>query len=179
MYKEELGEVVIGLINDVRKMQACGDLDGILGRLNKMTENPDAIIDAMPDFDCEEVLLYADDDMTVYYIATPPGILYPPHEHCMVAISALYKGTETHVFYDREDGNIKERTRVTVNAPAVVDLDVDAVHAICTHDPVANQGIHFYLGDLEGKKRTLWDVSGNNPRQYVHQDYLNSSRPLE
>jgi predicted metal-dependent enzyme (double-stranded beta helix superfamily) len=132
----------------------------------------------MPNFDCEEALLFADDELTVYYIATPPGILYPPHEHRMGAISALYSGTETHVFYDRVGENIKERTRITATAPAVVDMEIDVVHAICTSDAVPNEGLHFYFGDLEVQSRTMWNVAGDNPRQYANDDYLRSARPL-
>ncbi|MEZ5759426.1 MAG: hypothetical protein R3D86_14495 [Emcibacteraceae bacterium] len=178
MYQQKVGDSLKQLIDDVCKLQGSGDNSGILSRLQKMAENPDDIIMALPDFDCEEVLLYSDDNLAVYYIATPPKILYPPHEHGMIAISALFKGTETHVIYDRHGEKVVERSRVTFEAPAVVDLDINAVHAICTHDTKPNAGIHFYLGDLENQERTMWDVSGDNPRQYVHEDYLKSARPL-
>ena len=178
MYKIELGVALKKVIGQVRELHNENELKAIISLLNKMTKEPEAIIEAMPNFDCEEVLLYADNDLTVYYIATPPGILYPPHEHGMVAISALYRGTETHVFYERVGENIKERTRVTATAPAVVDMEIDAVHAICTSDAVPNEGLHFYLGGLETQTRTMWNISGDSPRQYVHDDYLKSARPL-
>ena len=96
----------------------------------------------------------------------------------MIAVSALYKGTETHVFYNRDGENVVERNRVTFEAPAVVDLTIETVHAICTYDDEPNQGLHFYLGDLEGQKRTLWDSDGKNPQQYIHEKYLSLSRPF-
>ncbi|MDA0708025.1 MAG: hypothetical protein O2963_02995 [Proteobacteria bacterium] len=175
----DLGSVVKQLIIDVKKLSQRSDIAAIKQKLEKAIRDPTAIIEAMPKFDCEEVLLYSDEEITAYYIATPPGILYPPHEHGMIAISALYKGSETHVFYERDGKNVKEKSRVTVNAPAVVDLDIDAVHAICTDDKVPNEGIHFYLGDLENQTRTLWNISGDNPRQYDHDDYLKSSKPMQ
>ncbi len=177
-YKLDIGNSLKEIINDVKRLQNQGDLEAILVFLQNAIKQPENIINALPEFDCEEVLLYVDQGLTVYYIATPPGILYPPHEHGMVAISALYKGTETHVFYDRDGEDIIERTRVTVRSPAIVDMEIDAIHAICTHDDVPNQGIHFYLGDLESKSRYLWDITGDNPRQYIHSDYLKAARPL-
>lgn len=178
MYEVQVGSALKNLIDDVLVHIKRNDIEAVLLVLNKIANNPADIVEAMPDFDCEEVLLYADENVTAYYIATPPKILYPPHEHGMVAISALYKGTETHIFYEKDGDNVRERSRVTVKSPAVVDLEIDAVHAICTLDKVPNEGLHFYIGDLENKKRTLWDISGFNPRQYDHQDYLRSARQM-
>ncbi len=175
MYKIDAGEPLKQLIADIVKLKQNEDAEGIVKRLERMTEDPEGIIASMPKFDVDEVLLYVDDYVTVYYIATTPGLQYPPHEHGMIAISALYKGTETHTFYDEEGDNVKERSKVVFEAPAVIDLDIDCIHAICTYDAVPNEGLHFYLGDLEGRERRLWDVSGQNPRQYVHQDYMDSS----
>jgi len=179
MYKVDVGEAVKKLIDDVIGFQKRDDLPGMISCLKKMTENPDAITSALPKFDCEEVLLYVDDNVTVYYIATTPKMLYPPHEHGMIAISALYKGTETHVFYDRDGDNVKKRSQVTFEAPSVVDLTVESVHAICTHDAKPNEGLHFYLGELEAQKRTLWDENGENPQQYIHENYLAFSKPFD
>lgn len=175
-YKVNIGDQLKKIINDVKMLHNEGDLEAILMLLQDIIKDPTDIINALPEFDCEEVLLYVDGELTVYYIATPPKILYPPHEHGMIAISALYKGTETHVFYDRDGDSIKERTRVTVSAPAVVDMKNDAVHAICTHDETPNQGLHFYLGNLEGQSRNLWDMNCDNPRQYVHSEYLKAAK---
>lgn len=182
MYKVNVGQPLKKIITDVIDLNERDDFEGVLSYLTNITENPGDVIASMPKFDCEEVLLYVDEDVTVYYIATTPNILYPPHEHGMVAISALYKGTETHVFYDRFIENdmecVTERSRVTFEAPAVVDMDANVVHAICTSDNQPNEGLHFYFGDLEGQQRKLWDISGDNPRQYIHEDYLKSSREL-
>lgn len=179
MYKVKVGEAFKTLIENVTEYQRQDDLSGMIERLEEMTENPSSIIAAMPKFDCDEVLLYVDDNVTVYYIATTPKMIYPPHEHGMIAISALYKGTETHVFYDRDGENVKKRSEVTFEAPAVVDLTIDTVHAICTHDDEPNEGLHFYLGDLEMQKRTLWDCNGENPQQYIHENYLALSRVFD
>lgn len=178
MYHVDVGESVKELIQQVSQYIEKGDSEGMLECLSIMTEKPDKIISAMPKFDCDEVLLYVDEKVTVYYIATTPKILYPPHEHGMVAVSALYRGKETHVFYDRDGENVVERSRVEFLAPTVLDMTIDTVHAICNSDEVPNESLHFYLGNLEGQKRTLWDCDGRNPQQYIHEDYLSFSKPL-
>ena len=178
MYKADVGQAVKNLIEDVIEYQKKNDLIGMVEHLKDMTNDPTDVISAMPQFDCDEVLLYVDENVTVYYISTTPKVLYPPHEHGMIAISALYKGTETHIFYERDGENVKKRNEITVKAPAVVDLTIDTVHAICTHDEEPNAGIHFYLGELEAQKRTLWDCDGKNPQQYIHENYLAFSRPF-
>ncbi len=176
MYKVDVGVPLRQLVSDIIECRKNGDMQGILNLLDQMTQDPGAIMDAMPNFDTDEVLLYVDDDVTVYYVATTPNIQYPPHEHGMIAISALYKGTETHIFYDPDGENVKERSRVTFEAPAVIDMDIDCMHAICTGDDEPNQSLHFYLGDLETQRRRLWNIDGSDPRQYVHQDYLDSAK---
>lgn len=183
MYKVNVGEPLKKVVSDVKKFKEQNDFERVLSYLNNVTENPHDVITSMPKFDCDEVLLYVDADITVYYISTTPNILYPPHEHGMEAISALYKGTETHIFYDRvfddDTETVTERSRVTFEAPAVVDMNMDVVHAICTSDDQPNEGLHFYFGDLEGQERKLWNIAGDNPRQYVHEDYLKSAREFE
>ena len=178
MYKIDAGEALKSLIDDVVKHRKKNDLQGMIGRLQQMTDNPEEIRASMPEFDVDEVLLYVDENVTVYYVATTPHIQYPPHEHGMIAISALYKGTETHIFYDDEGDNVTERSRVTFEAPTVIDMKIDCKHAICTSDQEPNESLHFYLGDLETQQRRLWNIDGTNPRQYVHQDYMDSAREM-
>lgn len=178
MYHVDVGESVKDLICQVVEHSKQDDTEGMIECLKKMTEKPEDIISSMPKFDCDEVLLYVDEKVTVYFIATTPKILYPPHEHGMLAISALYKGTETHVFYDRDGENVVERCRVDFEAPKVVDMTADTVHAICNPGDEPNESLHFYLGNLEGQKRSLWDSEGRNPQQYIQDDYLNFSKPL-
>ncbi len=176
MYKVEVGEAFKTLINDIVKHQRQNDFDGMVTCLREMTANPSAIMAALPSFDCDDALLYLDSHITVYYVASTPKIIYPPHEHCMPAISALYKGTETHVFYDRDGKNVIKRNEVTFEAPAVVDFAADIIHAICTYDDEPNEGLHFYFGELEAQNRTLWDCNGENPQQYNLENYRALSR---
>ncbi|MBT5073884.1 MAG: hypothetical protein HOJ34_11340 [Kordiimonadaceae bacterium] len=177
-YEVEVGDAVKDLIETVRRLYVENSIDAAVDHLKEAVANPAAIISDMPDFDCDEVLLYLDDHVTAYYIATTPQILYPPHEHGMIAVSAIYGGAETHIFYDRDGDDVVERSQVTFDAPNVVDLDVNAVHAISNLGERPNQTIHFYFGDLEMAKRHVWDMDGKNPRQYVHENYLNLSRPV-
>lgn len=177
MYKVEVGDVLKSIINDVVTLKKNGKDEAVMLRLNDMCEKPETVINALPDFDTDEVLLYVDDEVTVYYIATTPKILYPPHEHGMEAISAIYKGTETHIFYDRSGEDVVRRSQVRFQSPAVVDMTVDTVHAILNEDEEPNESLHFYFGDLEVQKRTLWNAEGKSPQQYVQTDYESFTKP--
>lgn len=179
MYVIEVGDALKNLISEIKEIVKSSDTSSVVECLKQMAESPDEIVAAIPKSDIDEVLLYVDDDITVYRIATTPKIKYPPHEHGMVAISAIYKGTETHVFYDRDGDNVVERRHVRFQAPAVVDMTPNAVHAICNEDDEENESLHIYFGDLETQKRTLWDHDGKNPQQYIHDDYLSFSRPFD
>lgn len=178
MYEMEVGDALKELIEELKGFVKSNDVSGAVKCLNKMAADPDDIIAAIPKSDIDEILLYVDDVISVYRIATTPKIMYPPHQHGMIAISAIYKGTETHVFYDLDGENIVERSQVRFKSPAVVDMTVDAIHAICNEDEEPNESLHIYFGDLETQKRTLWDLDGKNPQQYVQEDYESFSRPF-
>ncbi|MDG1708541.1 MAG: hypothetical protein P8H03_07250 [Emcibacteraceae bacterium] len=178
MYKVEVGDAVKNLINDVVTLKKNGDDIGVLNRLEGICKNSGAIADSLSHIETDEELLYIDDEVSVFYLATTPNIIYPPHEHGMEAISAIYKGSETHIFYDREGDNVVERSKVRFKAPAVVDMTVQTVHAIVNEDDEPNENIHFYFGNLESQKRTLWDMDGKNPQQYIQEDYDNFARNI-
>ncbi|MCC3860351.1 hypothetical protein [Pseudemcibacter aquimaris] len=178
MYKVEVGKSVKEAIENVVECYKSGGMEKAVSFLNRIVENPDALKKDMPDFDCDEVLLYVDENVTAYYIATTPGFNYPPHEHGMEAVAAIYGGAETHDFFDRDGDNVKWRSQVSFPAPAVVDLKTDAVHSICNLGDKPNETLHFYFGDLECATRNMWDMDGNNPQQYEHETYLSFATPI-
>jgi len=45
--------------------------------------------------DSDEMLLASSPDLTIYHIALSPRIHYPPHDHRVPAMIALYQGAET------------------------------------------------------------------------------------
>lgn len=179
MYKVEVGKAVKKLISDVVALKNNNDHNGVMERLKEMCESPNEVMEAMSHFDTDEEIIYVDDEVSVYYLATTPKILYPPHEHGMEAISAIYKGTETHIFYDRDGENVKKRSQVRFQAPAVVDMTVETVHAILNEDKEPNESLHFYFGDLVTQKRTLWDADGKNPQQYIQANYDSFERQMD
>ncbi len=173
-----LGTGLVGLIADIKQQQAKGDLRGIVNRLDTFVRSPGKVERSLPQLSSDETLLYNDEHITVYHISTPPGIFYPAHEHDMISITCIYGGQETHVFYEPANDALKHLGEVTFTAPVVVDMHADAVHAICNRGKEPTRTLHFYLGDLENQKRRMWDADGENPRQYVHKDYLDLARPL-
>src|SRR5687768_11986023 len=51
--------------------------------------------------DDDEMLLACSPQLTVYHIALSPRTHYPPHDHRMPAMIALYQGSETSFSYRR------------------------------------------------------------------------------
>jgi predicted metal-dependent enzyme (double-stranded beta helix superfamily) len=178
MYKVEVGDEVKKVIENVVSHYAEDGMAGVVEYLNDVVNNPDAIRRDMPNFDCDEVLLYVDDNVTAYYIATTPQINYPPHEHAMEAVAAVYGGAETHDFFDRDGVNIKHRCQVSFAAPSVIDMNSDFVHSICNLGDKPNETLHFYFGDLETQTRTMWDMQGQNPGQYDQDRYMSLATPM-
>lgn len=179
MYKVEVGDAVKKVIENVVSHYSENGMEQVVEYLNDVVRNPDAIKRDMPDFDCDEVLLYVDDKVTAYYIATTPQINYPPHEHEMEAVAAVYGGAETHDFFDRDGENIRHRCQISFPAPSVIDLTTDCVHSICNLGDKPNETLHFYFGDLENQARTMWDMQGRNPGQYDQDRYMSLATPMK
>lgn len=178
MYKVEVGPSVKAVIEHVVGQYQAAGMEAVVTYLNDVVKSPQELKKDMPEFDCDEVLLYVDDNVTAYYIATTPGINYPPHEHSMEAVAAVYGGAETHDFFDRDGDNVKWRAQVSFPAPSVIDLKTDAVHSICNLGDKPNETLHFYFGDLESAKRNMWDMEGKNAQQYDHETYLSFATPI-
>lgn len=178
MYKVEVGKAVKDIIEQVVSHYNKNGMERVVSYLNDVVKNPDVIRRDMPDFDCDEVLLYVDDQVTAYYIATTPQINYPPHEHAMEAVAAVYGGAETHDFFDRDGEDINHRCQVSFPAPSVIDLTTDCVHSICNLGDKPNETLHFYFGDLETQIRTMWDMQGRNPGQYDQERYMSMATPM-
>jgi hypothetical protein len=70
----------------------------------------------------DEALLHVSAELTAFHIRLPPGIQYPPHDHGMVALLGLYRGSETNLVYRRAGTSLIETGRIEYQAPTVAAL---------------------------------------------------------
>src|SRR5882757_3053911 len=80
--------------------------------------------------DGDEMLLCSSPELTVYHIALSPRIHYPPHDHRVPAMIALYQGAETNFSYQRNGRALVRAQRHDHAAPCVAALPADAIHSV-------------------------------------------------
>lgn len=126
----------------------------------------------------DEVLLCANDTLTIYHITLTPGLQYPPHNHLMDALIGIYRGEETNFIYPLSDGQLQVPQRREAIAPEVVHLPPDTVHAVANPGTARSGALHVYLGNLLDTKRQMWRFAGDRPDVFDNHRYLAEARPV-
>lgn len=62
--------------------------------LHNSFSNADAIAQEISEFDDDEVMLFEDSTCSIWSCRYDPDIVFAPHEHCMNAHIAVYRGAE-------------------------------------------------------------------------------------
>lgn len=126
----------------------------------------------------DEVLLCANDTLTIYHITLTPGLQYPPHNHLMDALIGIYRGKETNFIYPLSDGRLQVPERREAIAPEVVHLPSDTVHAVANPGTARSGALHVYLGNLLHTKRQMWRFAGDRPDVFDNHRYLAEARTI-
>lgn len=126
----------------------------------------------------DEMLLASSAELTVYHIALSPHIHYPPHDHRVPAMIALYHGAETSFSYRRNGGALVRGTRHDYAAPCVAALPADAIHSVVNLGDVRSAAIHVYFGDLTAVERSIWDADLREERPFDNRFYFEHARTL-
>ncbi len=126
----------------------------------------------------DEMLLASSPELTVYHIALSPRIHYPPHDHRLPAMIALYHGAETNFSYRRSGRALVRATRHDYTAPCVAALPADAIHSVVNLGDVRSAAIHVYFGDLTAVERSIWDADLREERRFDNRFYFEHARRL-
>jgi predicted metal-dependent enzyme (double-stranded beta helix superfamily) len=125
--------------------------------------------------DGDELLLAAAPEMTVYHITLSPRIHYPPHDHRMPAMIALYQGTETSFSYRRIGRSLERVQRHDYAAPCIATLPADAIHSVVNMGAARSAAIHVYFGDLTAAERSIWDRDLREERPFDNGFYFDQA----
>ena len=128
--------------------------------------------------DGDEMLLASSAQLTVYHIALSPRIHYPPHDHRVPAMIALYQGAETSFSYRRNGRALVRAERHDHAAPCVAALPADAIHSVVNLGDVRSAAIHVYFGDLTAVERSIWDADLREERRFDNRFYFEQARNL-
>lgn len=128
--------------------------------------------------DEDERLLVSTPQLTVYHITLSPRIHYPPHEHRMPAMIALYQGMETSFSYRRDGKALAQTARHDHAAPCVATLPADVIHSVVNMGTARSAAIHVYFGDLTAVERSVWDLDLREERRFDNRFYFEQARRL-
>jgi predicted metal-dependent enzyme (double-stranded beta helix superfamily) len=131
------------------------------------------------DQDEDEVLLTSSPGMTVYHITLSPRIHYPPHDHRMPAMIALYRGTETSFSYRRIGRALELVGQHDYAAPCIAELPDDVIHSVVNMGTARSAAIHVYFGDLKKAARSIWDCDLREERPFDNAFYFAQAMRLE
>jgi predicted metal-dependent enzyme (double-stranded beta helix superfamily) len=123
--------------------------------------NPEAVSQALADAAPKNNVapLYADENLTVLRVFTPPNFVSPIHNHLMWVVIGILEGEEKNYFYRRtENGGVEvEQEVVLTPETGIYPLRADMIHAIEIPSNKPLCGLHVYGGNiLERSSRSVW-----------------------
>ena len=156
------------IVDQIRQAAASDERSSAIQTIMRGSQSrEDEFAEAIAAMNEEEVLLFEDKTCSIWTCRYHSGVVLAPHEHCMSAHIAVYRGVEVEVFYKREPGRLCHCGNSLVGAGDVVQLDHDAVHAVTADgDGQSHAGqshvaqshaIHVYEGPLTQIQRSLFD----------------------
>lgn len=103
------------------------------------------------------VILHQSPQLTIMQVCVPPDFRSPPHNHLAWAVIGLYQGAERNTLFRRGGAGIVATETIEVDAPGVLALGAEAIHAIANPLAQPSLALHVYGGTLANEARSLWD----------------------
>ncbi len=155
----------------------CADYVSV--RLRYELTNHFSMAAALPVFEEEEVLLHADDNITIFLVQLSANVLYPPHNHNMAATVALCQGSEIATYYRLRGGKPERTVGRTYSAGDLVFLPADAIHAVGNPGNARSIALHVYYGNLPAMRRSLWHPETGEALTFTEENYFRFAKPVD
>ncbi|WP_332764550.1 hypothetical protein [Phenylobacterium sp.] len=151
-------------------------VEEISAAIRSFMQDPDPAAVAQ---DEEEVCLYRSDRLTLMSIRQTPNVLFPPHDHAMVAIIGTYEGEEIAKRFRAAPTGVVELDEISIKSGDVATFSSDAIHAVANVGEGYSRAIHAYLGDLVTTPRSIWDPETGEKHPYSDETYFRLARPYD
>jgi predicted metal-dependent enzyme (double-stranded beta helix superfamily) len=140
--------------------------------MEETVKDPKWVSETMPTFEENEVILFEDDTVSIWYCRFVAGQSVPPHDHQMVPTIAVYQGAERNVMWVRNDaGGIDKKTEIVVEAGDVLQVGPTAIHSVTRDGDTDSCAIHVYLGKLTTVDRSLFDTKTGEEMRFSDDNY--------
>ena len=161
------------LITDLRDAAGTADAEAaVKAILADFVSDPAAAKAALADDTEDDVILFEDERISIWFCRFQPGATVPPHNHCMSATIGVFQGVERNDLYRRDDAAMPELAESTpIAAGEVVQIAADAVHGVTCISDVPSEAIHVYLGALTRTDRSLFDLDAGAELPFTDENY--------
>ena len=161
------------LITDLRDAAGKADAEAaVKAILADFVSDPAAAKAALADDTEDDVILFEDERISIWFCRFQPGATVPPHNHCMSATIGVFQGVERNDLYRRDDAAMPELAESTpIAAGEVVQIAADAVHGVTCISDVPSEAIHVYLGALTRTDRSLFDLDAGVELPFTDENY--------
>lgn len=129
------------------------------------------IAQALPDYDEDEVILFEDDSVSIWFCRFQPGLVVPAHDHQMPAFIGVFAGTENNSFYSRQADGLREVRQSQVDAGDVIAIDAKAIHSVSCPGSQPSCALHVYLGKLTTVERSLFLWGDGEQIPFTQENY--------
>ena len=127
---------------------------------------------AMPAYQEDDVIIFEDDTVSIWFCRFQPGAVVPPHDHKMSATIGVYQGVERNDLYDRDDKGLPVlQSSTDIPAGQVVQIASDAIHGVTCTSQNPSEALHVYLGALTAVDRSLFDVDAGQELPFTDAHY--------
>lgn len=161
------------LVQELRGVAVESDAAKLVRAILQQTvADPDKIIDGMPEFEEDDVILFEDNTISIWHSRFMPGITVPPHDHQMSAVIGVYIGAERNDLYENDPaGGIRKSGTVEVSAGDVFSIGPSAIHGVTCASTEPCCAFHVYLGNLTEVERSLFDVNEGLTLKFTDENY--------
>lgn len=170
--------MLAGIITRARAAAAAPDPAKALRDLLRETlDHCDDIADAIAAQPEDEVLLFEDATCSIWSCRFDPDVVLPPHEHCMSAHIAVYRGTEVEAMYQRGPDGLRFGGAKRIGAGSMLTLGPEAVHAVTADGAGQSCAIHIYQGALTQVQRRLFNWDSGEAVDFTMENFHAMLRP--
>lgn len=125
-----------------------------------------------PNFENDDVVIFENDHISIWFCRFQPGTKVPPHNHKMTAIIGVYDGIEENTLYESDQDNRLTCCQIkNVHAGEVLAIAPDAIHGVSCVSDHPSEAIHVYLGALTRVERELYDLDHGTVLAYTDENY--------
>ena len=168
-----------GFVQDIRAAALQPDAsEAVRSTLQRYVLNPEPIIAATPQGGDDEIMLFEDDTLSIWWCRFEPHVIMPPHEHKLEVHIATYSGGEKNVIFKRDAGKLIHDSTHVVQAGEVFSLDKDGLHAVGGDGDQQSLSLHVYMGPLTTLKRDLFEWTTGEPVAFTMDNFIGMKRAV-